>query len=296
MNLSWDVDREGGVSLVRCRVRNGGAVPRRVRIESRLDGPVLPPRRGGLPETGWDESGVTLRLGPGERRALGFATRAPPVDPPVEVAEVEAVDPTEQSGDAGPGGRADGPASATADALRRLGDSRPPRDAIASGATGLGEATGAGEATGLGEATGAGEATGLGEATGAGEADSKGRSSRSDHAAGNGADAVDSDEPASDPDAPAPPPGETTGWSDAVGARLDAVEERIDRAERLTDADLATATAAVAEADGVAALSGLDERVAADAKRLSELSERAAALAARAEATDAPVEALERLA
>jgi len=43
MDLAWDVDREGNVSLVRCRVRNDDAVPRRVRIESRLDAPVLPP-------------------------------------------------------------------------------------------------------------------------------------------------------------------------------------------------------------------------------------------------------------
>ncbi|EMA68291.1 DUF7857 domain-containing protein, partial [Halorubrum kocurii] len=68
MDLAWDVEREGGVSLVRCRVRNDDAVPRRVRIESRLDGPVLPPRRDGVPETGWDEAGVTLRLAPEERR------------------------------------------------------------------------------------------------------------------------------------------------------------------------------------------------------------------------------------
>jgi len=53
----------------------------------------------------------------------------------------------------------------------------------------------------------------------------------------------------------------------------------------------------VAETDGVGALSGLDDRVvAADAERLRELSERASTLSARAEGTDAPIEALERLA
>ncbi|WP_144927594.1 DUF7857 domain-containing protein [Halorubrum salsamenti] len=266
MDLAWDLDREGDVSLVRCRVRNDDAVPRRVRIESRLDAPVLPPRRGGVPEEGWDETGVTLRLDPGERRALGFAARAPPADPPVEVAEVAAVDSTAESGGVVPsegGGRA---ASATAAALRRLGDHRPPRDVVAGGETELGEA------------------------------DPKGDSSDSDRAAGTGTDAADIDEPAADSDAPLSPSGETTRWFDPVDEQLDAVEERIDKAERLTDADLATATEAVAEADGVEGLSGLDERVAADAARLRDLSERASALATRAEATDAPVEALERLA
>ncbi|ELZ40990.1 hypothetical protein C471_07400 [Halorubrum saccharovorum DSM 1137] len=269
MDFGWNVDREGGVSLVRCRARNDDAVPRRVRIESRLGAPVLPPRRGGVPEDGWDESGVTLRLDPGERRAFGFAARAPPADPPVEVAEVAAVDPTAESGDAGLGGRDDGAASATAEALRRLGDHRPPRDAVA------------------------------GEAIGFGDPDPEDDSDDSAHTGGSGADvvdAVDADEPPVDSAALGPPPGEPTNWSDAVDARLNTVEERIDRAERLTDADLATATEAVAEADGVEGLSGLDERVAADAARLRELSERASALAARAEATDAPVAALERLA
>lgn len=238
MDLAWDVEREGGVSLVRCRVRNDDAVPRRVRIESRLDGPVLPPRRDGVPETGWDEAGVTLRLAPEERRALGFAVRAPPTEPPVEVAEVTAVEPGDEPE------RSETP---TAVALRRLGDHRPPREAVTGGADAADAATG-------------------------------------------------TDGAGSDPDGPASSGGGPGEWSDAVEARLDAVEGRIDRAERLTDADLETATAAVAEADGVGELSALVDRVAADAERLRELSDRASALAARAESTDAPVEALERLA
>ncbi|PAU83690.1 hypothetical protein CK500_09265 [Halorubrum salipaludis] len=268
MDFAWDVDREGDVSLVRCRVRNDDAVPRRVRVESRLDAPVLPPRRGGVPEDGWDESGATLRLDPGERRALGFAARAPPTEPPVEIAEVAAVDPTERSGDTDPGEGDESTASATAAALRRLGDHRPPRDAVADGSDRLADADPV-VATGS-----AGD--------GGGEPEP-------------GPAVADGAEPEPDPTAPAPP-GATTEWFDAVDARLNAVEERIDRAERLTDADLATATEAVAEADGVDGLSGLDESVAADADRLRELSDRASALAARAEATDAPIEALEQLA
>ncbi|MGQ3329912.1 DUF7857 domain-containing protein [Halorubrum sp. FL23] len=259
MDFAWDVDREGDVSLVRCRVRNDDAVPRRVRIESRLDAPVLPPRRGGVAEEGWDEGGVTLRLAPGERRALGFAARAQPADPPVEVAEVTAVDPVERSGENAPTDADDGAASAAAAALQRLGDHRPPRDAVAGTADGMSKR---GETNDSDPPTGPNSPPDVGEAPGRSAA----------------------------------PPSGAVEWSGAVDAQLEAVEARIARAERLTDADVATATEVVAEADGVEELSGLDERVAADATRLRALSERASALAARAEATDAPVEALERLA
>jgi len=257
MDFAWDVDREGNVSLVRCRVRNDAAVPRRVRIESRLDAPVLPPRRGGVPEDGWDEAGVWLRLDPGDRRVLGFAARAPPIEPPVEIAEAETVDPTAETGEAGSGEPTETGGSPTAAALRRLGDHRPPRGAVAAGAA---------------------------------EIDDAGSVDPPEPAVDGG------DESATEPAVFAPSPGATPEWFEAVEERLNTVEERIDRAERLTDADLATATEAVAEADGVDGLSGLDDRVAADAERLRELSERASALVARAEATDAPVEALERLA
>ena len=253
MELSWDVDRAGDVSLVRGRVYNEGDVPRRVRVESRFDAPVLPPRRGGVPASGWDDSGATLRLDSGAHRAFGFAVRAPPVDPPVEVAEAVPLDP---AADTEPS------AVPTTAALRRLGEHRPPRAAVI------------------------------------GETDEPDRVTDSD--AGDTADdALDS----SGPDGSkcersdrARSPTESDGWAAAVDSRLDAVEARIDRAERLTDADVATATDVVADVDGIAALSGLDDRVAADAERLREVSERAAELAARAEATDAPIAALERLA
>jgi len=206
-----------------------------------------------VPASGWDDSGATLRLDSGAHRAFGFAVRAPPVDPPVEVAEAVPLDP---AADTEPS------AVPTTAALRRLGEHRPPRAAVI------------------------------------GETDEPDRVTDSD--AGDTADdALDS----SGPDGSkcersdrARSPTESDGWAAAVDSRLDAVEARIDRAERLTDADVATATDVVADADGIAALSGLDDRVAADAERLREVSERAAELAARAEATDAPIAALERLA
>lgn len=256
MNLSWDIDQEGDVSLVQCRIRNEDAVPRRVRVESRFDAPVLPPRRGGLPAAGWDDSGVTLHLEPDAQRAFGFAVREPPVEPPVEVAEAVPLDPTAETDRSDP---------ATAVALRKLGDHRPPRAAVDGGTD--------------------------------------------DHVRTTGSDVSDTSHP-TERDEPARkrddsmrssggferPSTEVDGWAEAVESQLDAIESRIERAERLTDADVATATDVVADADGIAALSGLDDRIAADAERLRAVSERAADLAARAESTDAPIAALERLA
>jgi len=245
--------------------------------------PYSRPRRG-YPRTGWDESGVTLRLDPGERRAFGFAASAPPADPPVEVTEVAAVDPTEQSGETNPSEGAETVESATAVALRELGDHRPPSAAVAGGAGEVGGAGGTGSAGGSDPTADAGSVNSTGPTVDAGRESDAGRVAAPDKSDGDLAGS-------------APPSvGTTEAWFDAIESRLDAVEARIDRAERLTEADLATATEVVAETDGVGALSGLDDRVAADAERLRELSERASTLSARAEGTDAPIEALERLA
>ena len=208
MDLTWDIDREGDASLVRCRVRNDGAVPRRVRIESRLGTPVLPPRRGGLPESGWDEAGVTLRLDPGERRALGFAARAPPTDPPVEIADVEAVDTTAESVSEEPIAGVERAGSATAAALRRLGDHRPPRAATAGGAGELKDASPAESAA----------------------SDVDDGDTFDDDDTFDGSDTFDGGERDADPDDSPSASRGPTEWFDAVGTRLDAVEARIDAA------------------------------------------------------------------
>lgn len=264
MDLTWSVDRDAGVSLVRCRVHNDGAVRRRVRIESRFDGPVLPPRQAGVPEAGWDSAGVTLDLAAGERRALGFAVVAPPVEPPVELTETTTIDGCDD--DESP--HRDETAAAV---LRELADHRPPRAAVESGVDADVEQT---------ERTGTVAGTGRVDHTGA-DADA-GRTNRTAARAGDRQRESTPSQPSSS--------------SDSVDTWLDAVEKRVERAERLTDADLATATAAVDSAGGLDAVQALDDRVAVDAERLREVSERASSLAARAEASDAPIEALERLA
>ncbi|WP_144798229.1 DUF7857 domain-containing protein [Halorubrum depositum] len=267
MDLSWTVDRAGDASLVRCRVRNDEAVPRRVRVESRFEAPVLPPRRGGVPADGWDATGVTLRVGPSERRGFGFAVPAPPVDPPVEIVDVESVEPNGSArGTAGlAGAGAGGGVHPTpADALRELADHRPPRAAV----------DGDREADGRPEDTAP-----VGDARGSdGERDDAGSDGIGSDDTGSGAGESERSVPGS------------------VDDRFAAVEARLERAERLTDADVDTATGIVADAGGVDALSDLADRLDADAERLRAVSERAASLAERADATDVPIDALERLA
>mgnify|MGYP005853999715 CR=1 FL=1 len=260
MNFAWAVERDSGVSLVRCRVHNDSAVPRRVRIESQLDGPVLPPRRAGIPESGWDETGVTFRLEPDERRAFGFAAPAEPVEPPVAIVRSPAVDTDGCRSKAGsdqvdvdPETRGRNSERVT-DALRDLAEHRPPRAAIAAGKTDVGR--------------------------------DDGNETRETEQRVSESTIDDTESAVTDREPPS---------RDSIDKWLDAVECRIDRAEQMTDADLSTATDVVAAAGGADELAALDERIESDVKRLREISERASSLATRAEATDTPVEALERL-
>ncbi|MEZ3162301.1 hypothetical protein ABNG03_10070 [Halorubrum sp. RMP-47] len=261
MELDWSVDRGEGASLVGVRVRNDGAVPRRVRIESRLDGPLFPPRRGGVPESGWDATGVTAVLDSGERAAFGFAALADPTDPPVEIASVE---PASVDENGGHGTAEDGTEPVRA-AVRDLESHRPPRAAVDGGG---GPDRAASERSDAAVSGSGGEGVGRAEDGADGEAD-------------RGESTAES------------PPGSATG--DGVDAWFAAVEARVERAERLTDTDLETATAVVEERGGLDAVAGLDGRVAADAERLRAVCDRAAALAERAEECEVPSEALEGL-
>ena len=272
MELDWSADREGDASLVGFRVRNDGAVPRRVRMESRLNGPLLSPRRGGVPEAGWDAAGVTAVLDPGERAAFGFAALADPVDPPVEIANVE---PVSSDADEAHETAAGGTDLARA-AVRDLESYRPPRAAVdgAEGRHGTPDAGGDAGASGSD-----GHLPGREDAEGDGDAERV--AARVER---------DPDQSAT----PESPRGSAAGGG--VDAWFAAVEARIERAERLTDADLAAATTVVEEVDGLDGAGALDERVAADAERLRAVRDRAAALADRAEESEIPVEALEALA
>ena len=122
MRLETETHRRGGVTLVAVRVTNDGDQPQRVRVANRSDGTVWPPRQRGLPEPGWDDGGWEGVLDAGATRALGYATAAPPADPPVEFAW------TERSADGEP---------TTTEAFAEFGDPRPPRDVVAPPTTAL---------------------------------------------------------------------------------------------------------------------------------------------------------------
>lgn len=289
MELDWSVEREGDASLVGFRVRNDGAVPRRVRIESRLDGPVLPPRRGGVPEPGWDAAGATAVIGPGEREAFGFAALAEPAEPPVELVDVEPVTANVGADSADKSGE-----TLARAAVRDLGSHRPPRRAVAGA-----EAVDRGGERRPGDGAAAdpeGDATAQGESESDGDDDEDDDARESEPGVGSDAEGVGSTSGSDAGRSAAAGPAPSAATPAEVDAWLAAVEARIERAERLTDADLATATAAVEEAGGLDAVDGLDERVAADAERLKAVRDRAAALAERAEGSDVPAEALEALA
>lgn len=86
--VTVDTRRADGVTFVEARV--SATAPHRIRLESRLDGPIWPPRSGGWRDSGWDEHGLT-RVIPAGETGFGFATPAPPADPAVELTRAEPV-------------------------------------------------------------------------------------------------------------------------------------------------------------------------------------------------------------
>ena len=102
-------------TLVTVRVENTCDRPRRLRLDTRLDGPVDPPHRHGVAEHGWDEDGLTRTVPGGETVAVGYACDAAPETPPVDVRDGPAEDTDSDPVEA---------------ALRSLGDASPPRAAL----------------------------------------------------------------------------------------------------------------------------------------------------------------------
>jgi hypothetical protein len=115
VTLDCATSRHDGVTLVTVTVRDLDTEAR-IRIENRLDGPVWPPRTEGQPECGWTESGFCGIVGPGPQ-AFGYATPAPPSDPPVELVETDPDPDPDQT-------------ESPEDLVRQLGDPSPPQDSI----------------------------------------------------------------------------------------------------------------------------------------------------------------------
>lgn len=262
--LAVDVDGRSvaGVSLVTVSIRNRTPVDQRVRVANDLDGPVLPPRREGVPERGWRDDGFLGVVAAEDRLVLGYACPAPLSDQPASVSALGRVEAAE----------ADARGDAAADAVRELGSPAPPASVVPVESAAPGDAR-----RESGTADGA-DATDVVDAT---------------REAGRVHDPVaagDVDAPAGDtrPDTP-PSAAAVTAW-------LDAVEERVAVAERLTDASVPRAAAALEDAGGLTAVSGLTETLETDVATLERVAARASRLAARAEEADVPLSALRRLA
>ncbi len=305
VTLATDVSREDGVTLVEARV-GGCAVPTRVRLVSRLDGPVWPPRRRGVPERGWDGDAVERTVPAEGTLVVGFASPAEPVDPPVEI---ETTTPLTDGGTGGP--------EPTVRSVRReLRDPRPPRDAV--------PAPGDGDETGDGIADGAAEAGVDSAASDTTEGSVHSTDAEQTVGAGSVVTTEDRDDPFSwsdpgggsvpEPDRAAPDDAESEGRDpEAVGpdgsdagpradpaalaTRLRTAERRIESAERLGDATtLPAATEALAAVGGLAGARRLATDLDRDADRLAALADRAARLAERAEDAEVPLSTLEAIA
>ncbi|MWG34597.1 DUF7857 domain-containing protein [Halomarina oriensis] len=268
MNAEWTTRHCADRTLIEVTLTSDR--PRRVRVEPTGDPTLHPPRTGGIPDAGWDDTGfsgvVDGRLG------LGFAVTDPTDSPPVTVdwRGPPDDDPTFE-------GHPDVPrVEATTDGvLRTLSDPRPPRAALPTTAT-SGEATSATD-----------REHGTGEEA---ERDASDRPTpERPSAATDGAspiretsDGATKDEPSDD--------------TPSTGVDLAAVERRLELAERLAAAEtLTAASAAVAAAGGIDGVRALDGHLAADRDRLRALAERVETLGDRVDSVDLPVETLARI-
>ncbi|WP_435100665.1 hypothetical protein [Halarchaeum sp. P4] len=120
VDFSSGATERDGVSLVTVILRNDGETRRRVRVANALDAPVLPPRPDGIVADGWDEDGYEGAVGAGETLALGYACRAAARREPCVLARD---DPTGE----------ESPKRSVADAVRDLGDPRPPAAGVPLG-------------------------------------------------------------------------------------------------------------------------------------------------------------------
>lgn len=287
MEIDWSVEALEHCSLVRVQLSHSSPVPRRIRLENRLDGPLAPPRRRGVPESGWDETGYEGTVPANGRLAIGYACPASVRHPPVELTRDEPVpDPDDAMSEC----------DTSPEAIRRrLGSGAPPRDAVPSDSIdpqGDAEA----ESTSGGELLSETEPTSEAELTPSTPAlpavprvttQTRSRSASTAETSSDGAESSGVDERNRTFGSPVP---------DAVDDWLDEVERRADHADALTGASVSAATQTLAEIGGLDAAESLPTRLAGDAEALRALAERAEALACRAESTDVPVDALESLA
>ena len=76
LSLDYRVERTQSAVLVSCVLTNDHERPVVVRVNSRLDSPVLPPRRCGKPAAGWTASGYEGVVSASGRLTIGYACSA----------------------------------------------------------------------------------------------------------------------------------------------------------------------------------------------------------------------------
>ncbi|THE66037.1 hypothetical protein D8Y22_03690 [Salinadaptatus halalkaliphilus] len=85
VTLETSVVRTNGVTTVRVVIDNQHSTHQAVRLQSTLEGPVWPPRRDGVVDPQWDGDIWDGTIRSGRTRGIGFASPAPPTDPPVDI-------------------------------------------------------------------------------------------------------------------------------------------------------------------------------------------------------------------
>jgi hypothetical protein len=88
VELDTETIVEGGVTLVQATVTNTRGTSQAVRLENQLEGLSWPPRRAGIEPPEWDGDYWEGTVQPGERRGLGYASPAEPIDQPLTVVDV----------------------------------------------------------------------------------------------------------------------------------------------------------------------------------------------------------------
>lgn len=288
VDLSTEVNVVHGVALVTCRIRNRTPVPRGVRVIDRLDGPTLPPRSNGVSAAGWTDSTHETVVPAGETTAVGYAC---PLGDDATVRE-SVEEPVELDAVGAPAiGQSDGDDTEQLVAhARRLGDSRPPRDAIPEPEYDAGGAGGDDNA-------------GVTADTGCSAADTDQTTAHTDStAAGDDSTATETDRTAADTDRTAAHTDRTTTAQTPladgicpvpVETYFDRAAVRIQRAEATTDGSVESVAAAFRQSHHTPVT--LEQAVARDEAALRAIAERAAELADRAAETEVPVDSLRRL-
>lgn len=267
----WDVSHLDDATLVTVRVTNTAPHSRVVHLENRLDGPVLPPRRNGVSEGGWDADGVTRSVPPEATIAVGYACHAPPRDPPVTVCDSPADEPTETSVER---------------ALRSLGEHAPPRAAVAPRPP-MADPDSTSDSNDAGDVASTDAAESTRDEPGSRPEETDTDADSIDVAA-EGSDAGRNRRlsPA-DPSTQTPPNACDSTVPQTVDSWFDAVEARLHTVDRL-DASVEAATPVLASIGGRRGVETLAETLAADARALRAAADRAEALAARVDACSIP--------